>query len=125
MFFRFTDISFSFFLNNQALMMATINGHGPVVDTLLWSGCEADKDLRDTQGNMRALDFARQWGHASIVKQITIGTRVFPISEKCRDGRASPIANPWLEVDDEASSMLVFNELQRGWRPVYLSEMEK
>ena len=106
------------------LMIATINGHGSIVDTLLWIA-EAKKDLRDTQGNMRALDFARQWGEVNVVQQITLGKRVLAKSNVTDQDdsklsiKTSP-SDPWLDPDDEQTSMLVFNCLQRGWRPVYL-----
>jgi len=129
------------------LMLAVIGGHSDVVDTLLWIA-EADRNLCEQNGTNTALDYARLWGHNLIVEQFTVGRKREKKKKKKKtaammtttmiegtegvEGTAPTIkkksslslpaltAAPWLDADDYRSSMLVFNSVQRGWRPIYV-----
>jgi hypothetical protein len=113
-------------------MLAVVGGHSEVVDTLLWVA-EADRNVREQSGTNTALDYARLWGHQTIVDQLTIGRKIKKKKEMLKKKRslggkmeskmllpALTTAAPWLDADDNRPSMLVFNIVQRGWRPVYV-----
>lgn len=130
------------------LMLAVIGGHSDVVDTLLWIA-EADRNLCEQNGTNTALDYARLWGHNLIVEQFTVGRKrekkkkttattammtttmivegtegveeTAPTIKKKSSLSLPPLtAAPWLDADDYRPSMLVFNSVQRGWRPIYV-----
>ena len=129
------------------LMLAVIGGHSDVVDTLLWIA-EADRNLCEQNGTNTALDYARLWGHNLIVEQFTVGRKrekkkkttattammtmtmiegtegveeTAPTKKKKSSLSLPPLtAAPWLDADDHRPSMLVYNSVQRGWRPIYV-----
>jgi hypothetical protein len=107
------------------LMLAVVSSQSLVIDTLLWVA-EANKKLVDEGSNMTALDFAKQEGNALIIDQFKIGTRVRSggggggggggKTGRERGGKVDSSARRALV--EEEPSMLMFNAIDHGWRPV-------
>ena len=107
-------------------MLAVVSSQSLVIDTLLWVA-EANKKLVDEGSNMTALDFAKQEGNALIIDQFKIGTRVRSggggsggdggkKTGRERGGKVDSSARRALV--EEEPSMLMFNAIDHGWRPV-------
>ena len=108
------------------LMLAVVGNYPPVVDTLLWLA-EANKKLLDKHSNMTAMDYAKQWGHSIIMKQFTVGIRCVGKMVEGNDRKkdytdelksGSSAGGNDNSIAEEKSSILVYNAIDRGWRPV-------
>ena len=105
-------------------MLAVVSSQSLVIDTLLWVA-EANKKLVDEGSNMTALDFAKQEGNALIIDQFKIGTRVRSggggggggmKTGRERGGKVDSSVRR--DLVEEEPSMLMFNAIDHGWRPV-------